>query len=112
MRTKQVYQLDQNGVFIGLETSFESPLEPGVFLIPAGCVEIEPPSFKEGQYAQWINSKWVIKDIPIPTPEEVETQRVLTEEELLIQAEEELIQSELRKLAIERLGNKLTVVKE
>lgn len=112
MKTKTVYQLDKDGVFIGLETSFESPLEPNVFLIPAGCVEIEPPTFKEGQYAHWEGSKWVIKDIPIPTPEEVETQRVLTEEELLIQAEEELIQSELRKLAIERLGNKLTVVKE
>lgn len=112
MQTKQVYQLDSNGIFIGVETSHESPLEAGKFLIPAGCVEIEPPSFKEGQYAQWINSKWVIKDIPIPTPEETEIKKVLTEEEKLIEQEEQLIKLEIRKIAIERLGNKLTRVKE
>lgn len=112
MRTKEVYQLDRNGVFIGVETSYESPLEPNVFLIPAGCVEIEPPSFKEGQYAQWTGLKWVIKDIPVPTPEEVETKRVLTEEEKLIQQEEQLIKLEIRKIAIERLGDKLTKIKE
>lgn len=112
MKSKTVYQTNKEGVFIGLETSYESPLEPNIFLIPAGCVEIEPPSFKEGQYAQWEGSKWVIKDIPIPTLEETEIKKVLTEEEKLIEQEEQLIKLEIRKIAIERLGNKLTRVKE
>ena len=103
MKTKTVYQLDQNGVFIGLETSFESPLEPNVFLIPAGCIEIAPPSFDNTkQYAQWNGMEYKVKDIPSP---EVKEELVVepTVEELEIQRQEELIQAEIRAIAIERL---------
>lgn len=105
MRTKQVYQTDSEGYFIGLENSFESPLEPNVFLIPAGAVEVEPPSFNEGQRVKWNKDKWEVEDIPEPV-KEVEVKNEPTKEELEIQAQESLIQAEIRAIAIERLKSR------
>tara|TARA_B100000949_G_scaffold89894_1_gene80295 strand:+ start:714 stop:1136 length:423 start_codon:yes stop_codon:yes gene_type:complete len=44
----------------------ESPLEPGVYHIPAGAVEVEPPLFDPvKQVCTWIGEEWVVEDIPI-----------------------------------------------
>ncbi|ASJ79181.1 hypothetical protein P26059A_0029 [Curvibacter phage P26059A] len=67
--TKQVSQLDTNGYFVGVTTADESPLEEGVFLIPAGTVDSIPPSIPEGKLARW-NGEWTLEDIPQPEPEE------------------------------------------
>lgn len=48
-----------------LDESDVSPLEPGVYLIPAGCVEVPPPSYTENQFAQWLDGKWLVKDAPL-----------------------------------------------
>jgi hypothetical protein len=64
-----VYQTDENGMFIGALQADLSPLEDGVWLIPAGCVETAPPSFSEGQFARWTGDIWVVEDIPTPEPE-------------------------------------------
>lgn len=58
MKTKTVYQYDLAGIFIGLYDADESPLEPGVFLIPARCVEIAPPEANGDQWPRWNGSKW------------------------------------------------------
>jgi len=68
---KQVIQLDDDGYFAGLTTADESPLEPGVFLMPAGAVDAPAPAVPEGQRAKW-NGSWVFEDIPQPEPEPVE----------------------------------------
>jgi hypothetical protein len=65
---KQVIQLDAAGYFVGFATADESPLEPGVFLIPGGCIEAPTPAVPEGQRAKW-NGAWVFEDIPQPEPE-------------------------------------------
>jgi len=65
---KQVIQLDADGYFVGLTTADESPLEPGVFLIPAGAIDAPTPNVPEGQRAKW-NGQWVFEDIPQPEPE-------------------------------------------
>ena len=57
METKIVYQCDYDGVFIGETIADESPLEPGVFLIPARSVEKKPPKLKANQAAVWDQSK-------------------------------------------------------
>jgi hypothetical protein len=62
---KKVVQLNDEGYFIGITNVEESPLEPGVFLIPAGALEISEPIIPEGQKAKW-NGKWVFEDIPQP----------------------------------------------
>lgn len=65
MSVKAVYQTDQNGFFLGVVEADESPLESGVFLIPAGCVETPPPELPAGMAARWVNGKWVLETIPV-----------------------------------------------
>lgn len=74
MSVKAVYQTDQSGIFVGVVAADESPLEPGVFLIPAGCVETPPPQIPADMAARWVNGKWVLETIPVapaspPEPE-------------------------------------------
>jgi len=68
MTQKQVIQLDADGYFVGFTTADESPLEPGVFLFPAGAVDAPTPTVPEGQKAKW-NNGWVLEDIPEPETE-------------------------------------------
>ena len=65
---KIVSQLDADGYFVGLTAADESPLEPGVFLIPGGAVDVEPPVVPDGHRARWSNG-WAIEAIPQPAPE-------------------------------------------
>jgi len=65
MTEKTVYQTDYNGVYVGTTTADESPLEPGVFLVPAGCVEQAPPTIPGGQFARWDGRAWALEDIPV-----------------------------------------------
>lgn len=58
MNTKKVFQYDVAGMFVGITEADESPLEPGVFLIPAQCVTIEPPEFSGDQWPRWNGAKW------------------------------------------------------
>lgn len=78
---KTVYQLDQTGAYLGETIAHESPLEPGVYLIPGGCVETAPPETKEGEVAVW-DGVWTLVDVPepekpkVPTAEELAAQKV------------------------------------
>lgn len=58
MNTKPVYQYDLAGMYVGQTDADESPLEPGVFLIPARCVEVEPPETSGDQWPRWNGAKW------------------------------------------------------
>lgn len=42
-------QLDAEGYFVGVVIADESPLEPGVFLIPGGAVDLPPPEARAGK---------------------------------------------------------------
>ena len=66
---KTVYQTDSDGVFIGPVEADESPLERGVFLIPAGAFEMPPPSYPSGSRARRFEGAWVVEKIPEPTSE-------------------------------------------
>jgi hypothetical protein len=68
MTIKQVSQLDANGYFVGSTFSDESPLEPGVFILPGGAVDAEVPNVPQGKRAKW-EGAWVFEDIPQPAPE-------------------------------------------
>lgn len=72
---KIVYSFDAlTGQFIGALTLTESdmsPLEPGVWHIPAHCLEIAPPDAPEGMYAAEVDGQWVLKEFLIePSVEE------------------------------------------
>ena len=75
-----VYQTNAQGVYVGPTMADESPLEPGVWLVPAGCVETPPPEVLEGQMAVWESGSWAT--MPIPDESGVTTPP-LTPEEIL-----------------------------
>jgi hypothetical protein len=60
---KQVIQLDQEGYFESLTVSQESPLEPGVYLLPPGTIDAEVPTIPTGKRAKWSDG-WVFEDAP------------------------------------------------
>jgi len=69
MITKIVCQLDAEGYLVGVATADESPLEPGVFLIPAGCVDIASPTeIPANNRVLFSEQGWVFEPIPIVTP--------------------------------------------
>jgi len=80
---KTVYQLNQNGEYTGETIAHESPLEPGVYLIPGGCVETEPPETNKNQVAVW-DGVWTLVDVPEPekpkelTAKELAAQKIAT----------------------------------
>lgn len=66
---KIVSQLDENGYFADAVEADESPLEPGVFLIPGGAIDVPPPNVPQGKVALWQNG-WVFVNPPEPEQEE------------------------------------------
>ena len=63
---KIVSQLDAQGYFVCQVTSDRSPLEDGVFLIPGGAVDADPPVVPEGKRARWNGAGFDLEDIPQP----------------------------------------------
>ncbi len=59
------------GLLLSENKADESPLEVGVWLIPANATTIQPPSAQDGKTIHFINSNWVYQDIPTPEPEPV-----------------------------------------
>lgn len=68
MNTKTVFQTDELGYFIGITQAYESPLEPGVFHIPAGAYEDEPPYRNEPGVTCWrrVDGAWQIEEVAKP----------------------------------------------
>jgi len=67
MATKTVFQTDPNGWYVGAVQADESPLEPGVWHIPGGCVELAPPTvIPAGKQPQWTGSAWALNTPPAP----------------------------------------------
>jgi hypothetical protein len=70
VQTKQVSQLDADGYFAGMTLADESPLEPGVFLLPGGAVDSPAPAPVEGMRAKWNGEAWAYEPVPAePEPE-------------------------------------------
>jgi hypothetical protein len=89
---KSVVQLNEENYFVGLTFADESPLEPGVFLIPGGAIDIDAPIVPEGKRAKW-NGEWVLEDIPaevspeLPTPTEDDLEEIAARVALRASAE-------------------------
>ena len=72
MTALTVYQLDHAGLLIGITQADESPLEPGVHHIPAGCVIQRPPEeWPADQWPRWNGVAWQL----IPRPSVVDVAR-------------------------------------
>ena len=79
MEQKTISQLDDEGVFVGPVVADESPLEPGVFLIPARAVDATPPTVPAGKLARWNGEKFIFENLPKP---EVVPEHIPTREEV------------------------------
>jgi len=74
--------------------AYASPLEGGVFHMPAGAVDVEPPPFDpETERCSWIGDKWVVENLPAqPTPEVIWQQTPL--EQLRLERNSKLIETD------------------
>lgn len=78
----------ETGEFLAIGEADESPLEPGVFLIPAHATNIQPPQAAYGTWAFFVGGEWIIKVVaeppvePPPTPPTLEDLRLAKYAEL------------------------------
>jgi hypothetical protein len=67
MNTKTAYQFDRSGLLLGTTEADESPLEPGVWLVPAGCTLVPPmQNVPEGKVPHWNGTAWALVTKPQP----------------------------------------------
>ena len=86
----KIYNFNKEGYFVGESEADESPLEEGVFLIPANATTIEPPIVESGFVPVFNGTKWDIKDVSLqqaeplkePTVEENKTQAQSLQEQM------------------------------
>lgn len=65
----KIYRFDETGVFDYEDDAIESPLEPGVFLVPAFATTVSPPPFDATvELVRWNGSVWMLESIPVPPP--------------------------------------------
>ena len=65
------YQAD-TGLLLGTSTADRSPMEPGVWLIPAFATTAPPPAPDEGHEVAYVDGDWVQRPLlPEPEPEPV-----------------------------------------
>ncbi|MES1979719.1 MAG: hypothetical protein V4451_16895 [Pseudomonadota bacterium] len=79
--TKIVSQLDVTGLFVGPTEADVSPLEPGVFLIPGGAVDLPPPEVPAGHLARLVEGAWAFEALPVE-PEDPEEPTIAPEAKL------------------------------
>ena len=71
MTEKIVWQCDENGKLIGIIELSEASGDFGRdgWLIPAGCVESEPPESQDGYWLRWDGAIWEFKKEEISSEE-------------------------------------------
>lgn len=60
-----IYNYDPDGYYCGQSLADKSPLEPGVFLIPARATDKESPIPRENQLVKFVSGAWTLEDIPV-----------------------------------------------
>ena len=71
-----------NGALLGSEDAFESPLEPGVYIIPAHATQSPPPETIPVGFGCFFNGQaWSVKSLQ--AADEPVTSESLTDEEIL-----------------------------
>ena len=81
-----VYSFEKTGLFSGeiqLDESDKSPLEPGVYLIPAGCTDIEPPNGVDGFDLIFDGTDWRLSPTPNTEPDATTDPQVVTTPQMI-----------------------------
>jgi len=55
------YVYDEDGYYIGPTPVQESPLEPGLWLIPGACTMTPLPELVDGEQARWDGEAWIVE---------------------------------------------------
>lgn len=76
--------------YLGEGQADESPLESGVFLIPAHATETAPPAEVAGKTRHFEAGAWSLRDIPPPPAPPVKTPEEIAAEEAAAQAAREM----------------------
>lgn len=95
MSTKTVSQLDNQGYFIGYTVADQSPLEEGVWLLPARAVDTLPPDIPEGFKAKFSNGSFQLEEIlvtdeptePTPSYTQFELDQMRYQKRAMVQAD-------------------------
>lgn len=70
MSTKTAYQFDYAGLYAGETVADESPMEPGVYLLPARCTLTPPPAdVPADKWPRFTGNAWQLVTRPQPAPE-------------------------------------------
>lgn len=63
--SKPAYQYDRSGYLVGITEADESPLEPGVYLVPSGCtLSVPPEELPDDKWPRWNGSTWMLASRP------------------------------------------------
>ncbi|WP_022955762.1 hypothetical protein [Perlucidibaca piscinae] len=66
MTSKTAYQFDRAGMLTGTTEADESPLEPGVYLLPANCTLVAPPEeWPADKWPRWMGRNWKLAIKPV-----------------------------------------------
>ncbi|MHA3059497.1 phage tail protein [Acinetobacter sp. ANC 4636] len=77
MTEKIVYQYDTSGLYLGTTVADESPLQQGVFHLPAHCTETPvPTTWAEDQHPRWDGCTWQLVAKPKLTVAESPEQKL------------------------------------
>jgi len=60
----KAFSFDTDGFYVGEVNRQKSPLEPGVWLLPASSTDVQPPECQENEKAMWDGSEWIIVSLP------------------------------------------------
>lgn len=87
---KIVSQLDADGYFVAAVVADESPMEPGVYLLPGRCIDKAPPGVVEPgkRYRVW-GAGWRGEDLPTP-PADTPPEQLTPEQQRSREIAEEL----------------------
>lgn len=67
----KAFQFDNAGLYLGETVADESPLEPGVYLLPARATLVAPPaSVPQDKWPRWNGVEWTLANKPKPPTED------------------------------------------
>lgn len=64
----KIYNYDINGIYTNSSDADESPLEPGIYLIPANATTVEPPITTDNEVAIFDGQSWTKQEIVLNEP--------------------------------------------